>query len=399
MSVGSIAYADEELIKRGDTSDDVVLLQQLLKDCGYFNYENITGYYGIITENAVKEFQKDNGLKTDGITGPATWAALLSNSSSPEDNSDNNDDTDLITDEEITYSIGMENADIALIQSRLIDLGFYNYNSITGYFGPITYKAVSAFQKSCSIKATGIVDSITWNKLFDDYAQPALLPGTVSDRVIPLQTRLNELGYYSFKIDGNYGPKTKEAVQYFQKVSGLTANGIADVQTQEILFSDAAINEQNARRIITTQQDDNVLAVRTVARAEDVVELAKQYIGYPYVYGAEGPDAFDSAGFISYIYDLVGITAPDTVFIQSYDNYGTKIYRRQDLIAGDLVFFDTVFADGNLADHIGIYIGDGNFIHVDEGFNKRAVSIDSLITDNGWYTARYAWGIRIIKDN
>ena len=77
--VNTAALADDELLKRGSSSDDVKLLQQLLMDKGYFNYYTITGYYGIITEDAVKAFQRDSGLRVDGITGAATWAALLSN--------------------------------------------------------------------------------------------------------------------------------------------------------------------------------------------------------------------------------------------------------------------------------------------------------------------------------
>ena len=50
-------------------------LQQRLKDLGYFHFR-VTGYYGPITENAVKRFQRDHGLVPDGIAGPRTKAAL-----------------------------------------------------------------------------------------------------------------------------------------------------------------------------------------------------------------------------------------------------------------------------------------------------------------------------------
>lgn len=388
----SMALADDELLKRGDSSDNVAYLQQLLIEKGYFNYSKITGYYGVITEDAVKAFQKDFGLRVDGITGAATWAALLS---SGEVNIEENNETqiEITTDESTFYSIGMESADIALIQSRLNDLGFYNYDYVTGYFGSITQSAVNSFQKSCSLESNGIVDKTTWDMLFSDYTPISLQPGSFCDEVIPLQSRLAELGYYSFVIDGHYGPKTQEAVIYFQKASGITANGIADSVTQEILYSYEAISEQDARRQITTNTTASVMLASSTPRAEDIIEVAKQYLGYPYVYGASGPDAFDCDGYISYVYDLFGVTLPDS----SYDNYGTKINNRLDLRVGDLVFFDTVFGDGNLADHVGIYIGDGKFIHVDTSLAKREVVIDSMIVDNGWYTARFVWGIRIIE--
>ncbi|MEX1377596.1 MAG: peptidoglycan-binding protein [Eubacteriales bacterium] len=388
----STIYAQEELIKRGDKSDNVALLQQLLKDKGYFEYDEITGYYGVITENAVKRFQEDNKLKVDGITGPATWAALMSEST--ENILIESGDTKA---KETSYSLGMECADIALIQTRLIELGFYNYEHVTGYFGTVTQKAVVAFQKSSYLKATGIVDQNTWDLLFSEYIVTALYPGTISENVVPMQARLSELGYYSFEIDGNYGSKTKEAVKYFQKVSGLTANGIADIETLELLYSDNAIDEQSARRQITTNSNESIIIVKSDPKGEDVVELAKQYLGSPYVYGAKGPDAFDCAGFICYVYGLVGITLPDTTFLKKYENYGTKVNDRAELQKGDLVFFDINMTDGNLADHVGIYLGDGNFIHVNETIGVSEVVIDSLTKENGWFTARFSWGRRILN--
>ena len=386
----STIYAEEELIKRGDKSDNVALLQQLLKDKGYFDYDEITGYYGVITENAVKRFQYDNNLKVDGITGPATWAALMSESTDPKTVESN-------PVAETNYSLGMESANIALIQTRLIELGFYNYEHVTGYFGSVTKKAVIAFQRSSFLDATGVVDQQTWDLLFSDFVVTALYPGTISENVVPMQTRLAELGYYSFEIDGNYGSKTKEAVKYFQKASGLTANGIADVETLELLYSDAAIDEQSARRLMTTTNNESIIVVKADPTGEDIVELAKQYIGYPYVYGAKGPDSFDCGGFIFYIYGLVGITLPDTTFLKKYENYGTKVNDRLDLKKGDLVFFDINMTDGNLGDHVGIYIGDGYFIHVDETIGERKVMIDSLTKENGWFTARFSWGRRILN--
>ena len=54
----------------------VVELQQLLRELGYFTRPTNTGNFGPITQLAVMKFQKDNGLKDDGIVGPLTWRAL-----------------------------------------------------------------------------------------------------------------------------------------------------------------------------------------------------------------------------------------------------------------------------------------------------------------------------------
>ncbi len=64
--------------------------------------------------------------------------------------------------------------------------------------------------------------------------------GTTGDTVTDLQTRLQELGYYTGSIDGQFGPGTKAAVTLFQQQHGLAADGIVGPQTSAVLFSDAA---------------------------------------------------------------------------------------------------------------------------------------------------------------
>ena len=61
-----------------------------------------------------------------------------------------------------------------------------------------------------------------------------------SAAVTKLQTRLTELGYMTSAIDGDFGSKTKTAVEKFQQAAGLTVSGIADAATQELLYSDDA---------------------------------------------------------------------------------------------------------------------------------------------------------------
>jgi len=66
-------------LKRGTSGTDVKNVQTMLKDLGYFKYAKTTGYYGSITEVAVKRFQKKNGLVADGVVGKITRRALLAN--------------------------------------------------------------------------------------------------------------------------------------------------------------------------------------------------------------------------------------------------------------------------------------------------------------------------------
>jgi peptidoglycan hydrolase-like protein with peptidoglycan-binding domain len=68
-------------------------------------------------------------------------------------------------------------------------------------------------------------------------AAPVMRTGSKGQEVKDLQTRLSALGFYSGKIDGEFGPGTKEAVTAFQKANGLEADGIVGEETRELLFS------------------------------------------------------------------------------------------------------------------------------------------------------------------
>ena len=71
-------------------------------------------------------------------------------------------------------------------------------------------------------------------------AEPVIRAGAAGAAVTKLQTRLQELGYYSGLIDGQFGPGTRSAVTAFQQRNGLQADGIVGPETSELLYSDDA---------------------------------------------------------------------------------------------------------------------------------------------------------------
>ena len=91
VSFFAVSFGDdsavEALSKRGSTGTEVRQIQTKLKNWGYYN-GNVDGIYGSQTENAVKYFQRKNGLTVDGIAGPQTLAAMGISSSSSSSNSD-----------------------------------------------------------------------------------------------------------------------------------------------------------------------------------------------------------------------------------------------------------------------------------------------------------------------
>ncbi|MEU8359060.1 NlpC/P60 family protein [Nonomuraea sp. NPDC048882] len=84
-----------------------------------------------------------------------------------------------------------------------------------------------------------------------------------------------------------------------------------------------------------------------------IVEAARQHIGRPYVWGANGPNAFDCSGLVYYVLNQAGIKIGDTT-AAGYQASGKPVSSPQ---PGDIVFF------GHPASHVGIYIGDGQMIH------------------------------------
>jgi hypothetical protein len=70
----SVTFAD--VLKNGNKGEEVSRIQSQLKEKGYFT-EEVTGYFGNVTEEAVKRFQEDNNLTVDGIVGPETGKALF----------------------------------------------------------------------------------------------------------------------------------------------------------------------------------------------------------------------------------------------------------------------------------------------------------------------------------
>lgn len=120
------------------------------------------------------------------------------------------------------------------------------------------------------------------------------------------------------------------------------------------------------------------------AKYGGVVGIAMQYLGTPYVWGGASPSSgFDCSGFTMYVYAQVGISLPHNAAMQ-YSSVGVPV-SRDDLQAGDLVFFDGL-------GHMGIYIGGGQFIHAPH--TGDVVKISSL--SESWYSSMYYGAKRVL---
>ena len=176
--------------------------------------------------------------------------------------------------------------------------------------------------------------------------------GDQGSDVAEIQGQLASLGY-DVAADGDFGPATAEAVKAFQISRGLDADSLVGPSTYSALLG---------KSMPEVSRGSSALGRRIVASS-------MQYLGVPYVFGGTTPNGFDCSGYVRYVFANAGIYLPRTADAQYECGYPVST---AELVPGDLVFFSTYEAG---ASHVGIYLGDGNFINAS---SSRGVSIASL---------------------
>ena len=174
--------------------------------------------------------------------------------------------------------------------------------------------------------------------------------------------------------------------------TGYIAKRLLSITMQSTSRSaDERNTEQADESNTTTEQNDETIAetaTTTSSKGQEIVSYAKQYLGCKYVYGGSGPSTFDCSGFTMYVFKHFGVNLSHSATAQSKNG---DYVAKSDLQPGDLVFFKD-YETMNGIGHVGIYIGDGNFIHASSGTGY-CVKISTLLT--GSYNTRYETARRI----
>ena len=127
-------------------------------------------------------------------------------------------------------------------------------------------------------------------------------------------------------------------------------------------------------------------APTTSSRIKSVLQRAFSLLGTPYRWGGTSPEGgFDCSGLVGYVFRTIGIDLPRVS--RSMANEGTAVVDRTALAEGDLVFF----GKRGRVDHVGIYIGEGKFLHAPR--TGRDVTVSSMYS--GYWSQKYLQARRL----
>ncbi len=198
------------------------------------------------------------------------------------------------------------------------------------------------------------------------------------------------------EIDGWYRIDYNDQVGYVSqkyvsdtKLPETTARGGYDRTTassEENTVANQEVVEEN--QVETEEEQEEESTASASSEGNDVVEFAKEYLGYKYVAGGSSPSTgFDCSGFTTYVFRNFGVSLNRSSKDQIKN--GTAV-SKSNLQPGDIVIFKN---QGKTAiGHVGIYIGNGNFIHAAN--KKEGVVITAL--SSSYYSQRYVGARRVI---
>jgi len=245
------------VLSQGSRGENVLELQFILNSVAPY-YPTVPpviqdGVFGAGVKNSVIEFQKTFGLTPDGIVGPGTWNKLYAvyrgiyeNVQVPPAEAPPTGGTPAYPG--IPLRVGSTGADVRLMQAYLNTIRIVYtsipYLIVDGIFGEKTRESVIAFQNTFLLAPDGIIGPITWDYIVKqyqlvtggtsislEYPGTPLRIGSAGSSVRLMQSFLSELrspypSLPAIAVDGIFGPNTQAAVVGFQRLFGLTPDGI-----------------------------------------------------------------------------------------------------------------------------------------------------------------------------
>ena len=270
----------------------------------------------------------------------------------------------------IMLHTGMTTA-FAATEYKVITADAVNFRS-----GPSTsYSSLGSFNKGDKVECLGTSGS--WvkvkynNKTGYVYGSYVGNYATITQYVTATTLNVRSGAGTSYSVLGSLSKGTKvEVISTTNGWSKINYNGSIGYVSSQYLSSSSTDSSTST----------------TSSSVNKVISLAKSLLGTSYVWGAQGPSTFDCSGFTYYVFkNAANITLPRVS--QDQSTYGTYV-SKSNLKVGDLVFFDTNGAnDGNVS-HVGIYLGNHQFIHASSSKGKVVISEMSSYYSGAYVNAR-----------
>jgi len=190
--------------------------------------------------------------------------------------------------------------------------------------------------------------------------------------------------------------KHKENAFLNQKATEYSLQAIYDeLHRAENLARRAQAAREHAQRIAQAKERAKKQGKHYKLTKEDkrqLLEDAKYYKGGKYVWGGTTPKGFDCSGYVQYLYKKHHINLPRTALAQSKQGISVD---KEHMQKGDLLFFLTDKKRGIPVTHVGIYLGNNEFIHA--ASTKKGIIISPI--DHGYYSKKFLFAKRVLNKN
>lgn len=200
-------------------------------------------------------------------------------------------------------------------------------------------------------------------------------------------------GWYQIKLKGEVGYVSAKYISDTKVTettsrSGSTIRNAEEQEKTEEVEETNTETEEKEETEETDETDTNTVSSSTGISGAEVVEYAKQYLGYKYVAGGSSPSiGFDCSGFTTYVYKHFGISLNRSSRDQIKNGVAVS---KNNLQPGDILIFNG--SSNTSIGHVGIYVGENDFIHAAN--SREGVIITSL--SSSYYQKRYVGARRVI---
>lgn len=280
----------------------------------------------------------------------------------------------------------------------------------------ISAALVSALSVSASAASIGgaTITAAEQKLCTEPNASSSVLGLSSQDSVVVVEEKVNG-GWYKVVYRGAAGYMSSEFLNFSESIEGNFGSG--NTIGSDVAMYDSASICSNVIEVFNSETEMQILGVygnwykvkygnqtgfilsdnlslnggiaelnSSNDEGQKIVDTAMMYLGVPYVWAGSSPKGFDCSGFVNYVYKECGYSINRTAAL-IYEN-GTYVDKAE-LQAGDAVCFSSYSSS---IGHVGIYIGDGQFIHASSG--SGCVIISGLTED--YYLTRYVGARHIV---